>query len=128
MASFSTYLKNKLINHTFRNISYTSPTTVYVALFITDPTNDNTGTEVSGGSYVRLPVTITAPSAGTSSNTGDLVFGPSTAAWGTITHSAIFDSLTGGNLLMHEAVLAPKIIGVGDIAKLNIGSMTVNFA
>lgn len=127
MASISTYLKNKLINHTLRNVSYTAPAIVYVALFTTDPTDDNTGTEVSGGSYARLPLTLTAPSAGTGTNTADLVFGPAGTAWGIITHSAIFDSLTGGNLLFHDTLLASKLIGIGDIAKISIGALSVNF-
>ena len=30
--SLSNYLENKILDHVFRNTSYTSPTTVYVSL------------------------------------------------------------------------------------------------
>ena len=58
MAALSNYLENALINATLRNTSYTSPSTVYVGLFTTDPTDAGSGTEVSGGSYARESTTI----------------------------------------------------------------------
>ena len=64
MAEMSNYLENALINATLRNTSYTSPTTVYMGLYTSDPTDANTGTEVSGGSYTRMAVTMGAPSNG----------------------------------------------------------------
>ena len=39
MAEMSNYLENALINATLRNTSYTTPTTVYVALYTSDPTD-----------------------------------------------------------------------------------------
>ena len=62
MAEFSNYLENALINAVLRNTSYTSPTTVYVSLYTTDPTDADSGTEVSGGLYARTAVTFGAPS------------------------------------------------------------------
>ncbi len=53
MAEMSNYLENALINATLRNTSYTSPTTVYVALYTSDPTDADSGTECSGTSYAR---------------------------------------------------------------------------
>ncbi len=53
MAEFSNYLENKVLDHVLRNTSYTSPTTVYVGLYTSDPTDAGSGTEVSGGSYAR---------------------------------------------------------------------------
>ena len=68
MAEMSTYLENALINATLRNTSYTSPATVYVGLYTSDPTDANTGTEVSGGSYTRTAVTMGSPTDGVSTN------------------------------------------------------------
>lgn len=48
MAEMSNYLENALINATLRNTSYTSPATVYLALYTSDPTDADSGTEVSG--------------------------------------------------------------------------------
>ena len=46
MAEMSNYLENALIDATLRNTSYTSPTTVYVALHTADPQDDASGAEV----------------------------------------------------------------------------------
>lgn len=49
MSQLSNYLENKLIDHVLRNTAYTPPATVYLALYTTDPTDADSGTEVSGG-------------------------------------------------------------------------------
>ena len=64
MAEMSNYLENALINVTLRATGYTAPTTVYVALYTSDPTDADTGTECSGTSYARQAVTFGAPSNG----------------------------------------------------------------
>jgi hypothetical protein len=74
MAEMSNYLENALINATLRNTSYTSPATVYVGLYTTDPTDADTGTEVSGGSYARTAVTFGAPSNGVTLNSAAVEF------------------------------------------------------
>jgi hypothetical protein len=125
MAEMSNYLENALINATLRNTSYTSPSTVYVGLFTTDPTDAGTGTEVSGGSYARVAVTFGAPSNGVSTNSGAVEFAQATASWGTITHIGILDASTSGNLLYHTALDVSKAIDTGDIFKIAIGSLSV---
>ena len=101
MAEMSNFLENALINATLRNTSYTSPTTVYVGLYTTDPGEGNTGTEVSGGSYARVSVSFGAPSNGVSTNSASVTFPTATGTWGTVTHIGILDALTGGNLLYY---------------------------
>jgi hypothetical protein len=125
MAEMSNYLENALINATLRNTSYTSPSTVYVGLFTTDPTDAGTGTEVSGGSYARVAVTFGAPSNGVTTNSGAVEFAQATASWGTITHIGILDASTSGNLLYHTALDVSKAIDTGDIFKIAIGSLSV---
>ncbi len=43
MAAMSNYLENALINEVLRATGYTAPTTVYVALFTSDPTDAGSG-------------------------------------------------------------------------------------
>ena len=128
MAEMSNYLENALINATLRNTSYTSPTTVYVGLYTTDPTDADTGTEVSGGSYARVAVTFGAPSDGVSTNSAAVEFPQATGSWGTVGWIGIEDSLTGGNLLYHTALDASKTIASGDIFKIATGSLSVTLA
>lgn len=125
MAEFSNYLENKILDHVLKNISYTSPTTAYVGLFTSDPTDAGTGTEVSGGSYARQILSVTTASAGITTSSGDITFPQATASWGTISHIGILDALTSGNLLMHTALTTAKTIDSGDILKISSGNLTV---
>ena len=128
MAEFSNYLENALINAVLRNTSYTSPTTVYVSLYTTDPTDADSGTEVSGGSYARTAVTFGAPSNGVSTNSADVTFPTATASWGTVTHIGIHDASTSGNLLFHTPLDTAKTIDSGDIFKITTGNLSVTLA
>lgn len=125
MAEFSNYLENALINAVLRNTSYTSPTTTYVALYTSDPTDADTGTEVTGGSYARTAATFDAPSNGVTQNSGSITFPTATASWGTITHIAIRDAATSGNLLFHTPLDESKTVGTGDIFTISTGNLTV---
>ena len=125
MAEFSNYLENKILDHVLKNVSYTSPTTVYVGLFTTDPTDAGTGTEVSGGSYARQVLSVTTASGGIVTSSGDVTFPQATANWGTISHIGILDALSSGNLLMHTPLTTAKTIETGDILKVSSGNLTV---
>jgi len=128
MAEFSNYLENALINAVLRNTSYTSPTTVYVALFTSDPTDAGSGTEVSGGSYARTSVTFGSPSNGVTTSNADCTFPQATASWGTVSHIGLYDASTSGNLLFHTPLDTSKTIDSGDIFKIASGSLTVTLA
>jgi|TARA_B100001939_G_scaffold51956_1_gene41214 hypothetical protein len=128
MTAMSNYLENALINATLRNTSYTSPSTVYVALFTSDPTDAGSGTECSGGAYARQSATFAAPSDGASSISADVEFPQATGAWGTITHFGIFDASSSGNLLYHGALTASKTIATGDVLKITSSNLTVTLA
>ena len=128
MAEMSNYLENALINATLRNTTYTSPATVYVGLYTSDPTDANTGTEVSGGSYARTSVTFGAPSNGASLNSSAVEFPQATGSWGTVGWIGILDAATSGNLLYHTALDVSKTIDTGDIFKIAIGSLSVTLS
>jgi len=128
MAEFSNFLENALINAVLRNTTYTSPATVYVSLYVSDPTDADTGTEVSGGSYARTAVTMGAPSNGVTTNSADVTFPTATASWGTVTHIGIHDASTSGNLLFHTPLDTSKTIDSGDIFKITSGNLSVTLA
>jgi hypothetical protein len=128
MAEMSNYLENALINATLRNTSYTTPTTVYLALYTDDPTDADTGTEVTGNGYARQSITFGAPSNGASSNTAAIEFPQATGSWGTVSYVGIRDASTSGNLLYHTALDASKTIATGDVFRVAIGSLSVTFA
>jgi hypothetical protein len=128
MAEISNYLEDALINGTLRATTFTAPAAVYVSLHTADPTDAGTGTEVSGGSYVRQAATFAAPSNGSSATSADITFPQATGNWGTIGWIGIWDAESTGNLLYHTALDASKAIDTGDIFKIATGSLTVTLA
>jgi hypothetical protein len=123
------FLSDKVLNEVLRATDYVPPTTVYVALFTTATNKSGGGTEVSGGGYARQSVTFGAPTAGVDGrkvvNSADVVFPVASASWGTITHCAIFDAATGGNMLYQGALEASKTIGVNDQFKFAAGDLSI---
>jgi len=125
MAEFSDYLENKIIDHMLRNQAYTPPATIYLALFTTATDDAGGGTEVSGGAYARQAVSLSAASGGASENSADITFPTATADWGTVTHVALMDALTGGNMLLHSPLDASKTVNNGDTFKITAGDLDV---
>jgi len=129
MAGKSDYLENKILDFLLGGVSYTPPSTVYVALFTAAPTDAGGGTEVSGGGYARVAVannTTNFPTAsnGTKSNGTTITFPTATADWGTVVAVGIFDAATGGNLLFWANLSTSKTIQNGDTAQFAAGSLT----
>ena len=125
MAEFSDYLENKVLDHVLRNVSYSSPTTVFVGLYTSNPTDTNSGTEVTGGSYARQTLSVTTASNGIVTSSADVTFPQCTVLWGSVGFIGILDAVTSGNLLMHTALTTAKTIDVGDILKITSGNLTV---
>ena len=120
MAEISNYLETKLIDLILRNTAFTTPGTVYVSLYITDPTDADSGTEVSGTNYARQSVAFSAPTNGVTSNSSDITFPTAgSGGWGTITHAAIHDAVSSGNLLFHSALTSSKVVNEDDTFKIN---------
>jgi hypothetical protein len=116
----SDYQESNVLDATLRTAAFSKPAGVYVALF-TSPTDDSGGgTEVSGGSYARVQhgpsdATWSGPTTGgLTQNIGDIQFADPTANWGTVTHFALFDAATTGNMLYHGPLSASKVINSGD--------------
>ena len=126
----STHLEHAILNHFFRNQNQPPRPTLFLALYISDPTDDDIGTEIVGGSYARQVITFAAPQQvggrGQIANNTQITFPTATANWGTISHWGIRDAATGGNLLVHAPVPTPKLIESGDEAKFNVGAITVS--
>lgn len=97
----------------------------YIALYTSDPTDGNTGTEVTGASYQRQPITLSR-SGSDLSNTNAISFAETTESWGTITHCAILDAQSGGNQLINDALVSPKSVGVGETMTFPISSIQFN--
>jgi hypothetical protein len=128
MAEMSNFLENSLINGTLRATTYTAPSTVYLALYTSDPTDADTGTEVSGTSYARQSITFGSPSNGATTNSAAIEFPQAGGSWGTVAYIGIRDASTAGNLLYHSPLDASKTIATGDVFRIAAGSLSVTLA
>lgn len=104
--------------------SVTRPTAWYLALYTDSPGEGNTGTEVSGGSYARQSGAFTV-TGNTATNSAAVEWPAATADWGVITHMAVFDAETGGNMMIYGALNTAKDIATGDILRLPIGELSI---
>ncbi len=136
MSAMSDYLEGEIIKHIFRTGSFTKPTALYVGLFTAAPSDAGGGTEVSGGGYARAQLdpgdtNWSAPVSGDghTDNLAEITFPAPTADWGVVTHFAIFDAATAGNMLFHGALTQAKTINNGDPApKFPVGALDVTLA
>lgn len=128
MSQLSNYAEGKLIEHLLRNVAYTSPATVYLALFTAAPGEAGGGTEVAGSGYARQAVAFGAHSDGVCSNTGAIAFTANGGNWGVITHVGIFDASSGGNLLMYGPMTNSRTINDGETLNFAIGEIDASLA
>lgn len=124
--ALSNYLIPKIIDHLLGTTLFTSPANVYLAMYTTNPTAADSGTEVSGGGYARQLITFDAGAAGDAGNEFEEDFGTATANLGTISHFGLRDTLTLGNLLIFGAWDTAKAVNNGDIYKVLDDTLTIN--
>jgi len=122
----SDYLANKLLDHVFEASAYTSPINLYLCACgttIIDASTGSTIQEPSGGSYERKNENgWDNSSGGLVDNATSTDFVTATASWGEITHSALVDADTNGNLLFYATLDSSQAIGVGDTLRYPTGS------
>jgi len=130
MSAASDYLENEVLDHVLGNGAYTPAATIYVGLWTADDGLES-GTltsEVSGGSYARQSITFDAATGGSADSAATVTFPAATANWGTITHVALMDALTSGNVLFHGSVTTSKTIESGDTFQISAGNLTISLA
>lgn len=128
MSSFSNYTENLLLNWLLTTNSATRPTAWYVGLFTAAPSDAGGGTEVSGNAYARVATgTISVSGTDTTAtNSAAIEFAAASGGnWGTVTHAAIFDASTSGNMLAWAALTTSRTINDGDVFRIPAGSLTV---
>lgn len=114
---------NQLITDTLNLIKNNTP---HLALYTASPNAGGGGTEVSGGSYARLPITFGTITGGSMSNTTALTFSGLPNA--TITHYGILTSLTGSTLKAYGAINTSAVVISGDQVQFPIGSIVINLS
>lgn len=103
----------------------TRPTTsLKVALCTSTPTDSAAGTEVSGGSYARANVTLSASSGGSTSNSGTVSFTGMPAC--TVTAFEIWDSAGTPVRLWWGTLASSKTVNAGDTFEFQAGTITLS--
>jgi hypothetical protein len=135
MAGKSQYLEDALLNWMKGTTFPAAPSTVYVALFTTAPSDDagTSAVEVSGGSYARASITTSsgwssisgAPSAAAQiSNGGTITFATPTGNWGSVVAIGIYDASSAGNLLYWNTITS-QTINTGVVASFSAGNLVI---
>jgi hypothetical protein len=139
MSAASNYLENKLLDHVLGEgaRTFTSPAGLWLALF----TNTGTGTSAnleagtltdevttSGTAYGRQTVDFSAAVNGTAATNGTVTWTTATANWGTVTHVAVMDASTSGNVLFYGNLTSSKVIETGDTFQISSTNLTVSLA
>ena len=119
MAALSDYMEFILLD----NILTEAP--LFLALYTSDPMDDNSGAEVVAASYARQAITFVR-TVSDLDNTGSVAFAESTEGWGTITHIGILNAVTGGDLVMHGPLASSKVIDTGETITFPVGAVSFN--
>jgi hypothetical protein len=126
--SLSNTYETKLLQWAFTADSVTRPTAWYVALFTSNPDEDNSGSEVStsGTAYARVSATF-SDSGNTVSNDSAIEYATATASFGTVTHVGVMDAATGGELIAYATLTSSKTIDTGDVFRIPAGDLDIIF-
>jgi hypothetical protein len=127
--AFSDYAENAVLNHVFGATAFVQPVR-YLGLFTAAPTDAaGSGTEILTGSwYVRKIITFDPAVNGTVSNSATIDYGQVTGSAVTITNWAIFDAVTGGNMIAYGDFGGGQTASPGNnvVIKNNTISFTLN--
>lgn len=126
----TTYFLNCAAGNIFNTkTSPALPTNYYIGLSTSAPAISGSGvTEPSiDAGYARVRLTsLSEPNNGVVTNSQAINFNESTASWGTITHFVIFDSATGGNLLMYGTLSTPRSVETATIMTIKEGYLSLS--
>lgn len=139
MSAASNYTENNVINALLRGVTFPLPPKTYVSLHTANP-GEAGGSEVTTGAfpaYVRREAEQggaigsgwSAPSDGLSRNAKQLTYpGFDGASPVTVTHWAVYDAATGGNMLFYAPLQTSRQLQTGDVFVFDVNALTVTMA
>ncbi len=129
MSAMSNFMASSIMNEYFRGVSVTPPAAVYLALYTTDPSNSDTGTELQGNAYERQQITFGEPVVVSGKtqiqNNAAITYPAATGTWGDVAYWGIRTAKTGGQLLAYGAFTQAKNISDGDQLHIALNSITL---
>ena len=126
MSAMSDFLEVKILDHITGRTSYTKPSSVFLGLSTGDFTDTGSGSSeltIGTNGYARVEVAFDAAASGATSNTSAIDFPAATGNQGTLSHWALFDAASSGNMLIHGAFSASKTIETNDVLRIAAGDL-----
>lgn len=112
---YATNFFEHAILNLLRGNNITAPSTMYLALYLSNPGDDNTGTEVSYSGYERQQITFSEPTASNNGlmiqNTAQISFPESGSSIGNVTHVGVLDN--SNNLWLYGQLSTPLNVQTG---------------
>jgi len=121
------YLRNRLLDATLKNTTYTSPATVYMALYSTVNTATTAGTELTGNSYSRQSVTFDSAASGLIASNAAVTFTSVGNTWLPAVSTAVIDASTGGNMLYFQNGV-PRTVPADESLTFESGDITITIS
>lgn len=133
MSSFTDYLENKALDYVFGGLATFAKPTCYLALFSAAPSDAGGGTELSAtGGYVRVALpamTVSGTSPTLATNGAAIEWAAATAAWSaSVTHIAVMDASTAGNMLAWAPLTTARTVNTGDVFRIPAGDLDITLA
>lgn len=129
--SATDYLEAEILDHIFGKGDFTPPTNLYVALLTAEAADDDdTGAELTEATYTGYARKQTSASdwtrsGSTMSNGNAITFAACTAGTSTVTHFALCDAATDGNVLFKGALSASLAVSDGITPEFAAGELDV---
>lgn len=130
----TTYFKDLIMGNVFKTKTNPDiPAKYYIGLSSSAPTltgENVTEPSTTGTGYSRVELTsLSSPTNGVITNTADIRFNESISDWfnasSPATHYVVYDSQTGGNLLMFNELTKSRIIESNSVATINSSSLYI---
>jgi hypothetical protein len=125
--AMSNYWFTHLLNHAFGKETYSAPAHYFVALSTANPLADGSGlAEPVGNNYSRVSTEASdwsEVSSFATENLADVEFPAASGSWGTLTHFAIFDASTNGNLLFFGTLSEGIAVGEDQAPLFYVGNL-----
>jgi len=126
--AIATYLANEMLDHTFKNSSYSAPT-IYAVLSTANPGDTFAGLSEPSNNYSRVAHSAwDAASGGASENTGTIQFPTPSGTWGLITYGGLMDNSAGGNGLFYGTATPNQTVGSADDVEYPDGAFDISIS
>lgn len=114
MANLTNYAEKKMLDKTLGIADYAAPTPHLALLTASPGETGSLAAEVSGSGYARVDLaskmTATVLGTGLCTNSAALAFAASGGDWGAITHVAVCDAASGGNVLLYAPLFSAQLV------------------